>query len=31
MQHDIPALIEPDQVERVLADIDTDRGNRGWR
>ena len=27
-QHDRAALVEADKVERVLADIDADRGNR---
>jgi hypothetical protein len=29
LQNDVPALIEADQVERILADIDTDRGDDG--
>jgi hypothetical protein len=28
LQHNIPALIEPNQVECVLANIDTDRDDR---
>src|SRR6266481_3997735 len=29
LQNDVPALIEADQVERILADIDTNRGDDG--
>jgi hypothetical protein len=30
VQNNCPALIEADQVERILADIDADRGDGGW-
>jgi hypothetical protein len=29
LQNDVPALIEADQVKRILADIDTNRGDDG--
>jgi hypothetical protein len=31
LQDDVSALIETDQVERVLADLDADGGDREWR
>ena len=30
LQDNRPALVEADQVERVLANIDADRGDGGW-
>jgi hypothetical protein len=31
LQDDVSALIETEQVERVLADLDADGGDREWR